>query len=507
MLLLQRGLCCFLAYDDPPKLTQNQWSILAIAGISNLFRSYDGLVSTVAVSQIQEDLHISEEDIGLVYAAVRFGIVPALLVAMLSDIHGRRKVLLISTGIYIVFTSSTGFTTNLNQFIGFQFIAKMFSSAYEVADSSFVMNGIDIGSQNSNDDTTAEVEPLTEEKHVPSFCLKNKRGLCCFLAYDDPPKLTQNQWSILAIAGISNLFRSYDGLVSTVAVSQIQEDLHISEEDIGLVYAAVRFGIVPALLVAMLSDIHGRRKVLLISTGIYIVFTSSTGFTTNLNQFIGFQFIAKMFSSVQNTVYSVLILEALNDENRGWAIGLYQSFSAFGGSIALMLFAVFGGFRWGWRVMYIVSFTELFLLRYMYRNLPESGIIMKAWAETVHVEERLPVNSLSLFREAVLSNLKPVYLLFLSYPKRFLGCTTIAAIDGFATAPADLFKIKFMQELHGLSPHDISMIIFVSGVGAILCFTLAGKLSDKYGRKPLLIGFKTLLTASIVLYYTVPGKW
>mmetsp|Transcript_20900 Transcript_20900/g.25353 ORF Transcript_20900/g.25353 Transcript_20900/m.25353 type:complete len:85 (+) Transcript_20900:291-545(+) len=45
---------------------------------------------------------------------------------------------------------------------------------YEVADSSFVMNGIDIGSQNSNDDTTAEVEPLTEEKHVPSFCLKNK---------------------------------------------------------------------------------------------------------------------------------------------------------------------------------------------------------------------------------------------------------------------------------------------------------------------------------------------
>uniref|UniRef100_A0A7S3PFS4 Major facilitator superfamily (MFS) profile domain-containing protein n=1 Tax=Aplanochytrium stocchinoi TaxID=215587 RepID=A0A7S3PFS4_9STRA len=348
---------------------------------------------------------------------------------------------------------------------------------------------------------------LRKEEFTGLIMLLLQRGLCCFLAYDDPPKLTQNQWSILAIAGISNLFRSYDGLVSTVAVSQIQEDLHISEEDIGLVYAAVRFGIVPALLVAMLSDIHGRRKVLLISTGIYIVFTSSTGFTTNLNQFIGFQFIAKMFSSVQNTVYSVLILEALNDENRGWAIGLYQSFSAFGGSIALMLFAVFGGFRWGWRVMYIVSFTELFLLRYMYRNLPESGIIMKAWAETVHVEERLPVNSLSLFREAVLSNLKPVYLLFLSYPKRFLGCTTIAAIDGFATAPADLFKIKFMQELHGLSPHDISMIIFVSGVGAILCFTLAGKLSDKYGRKPLLIGFKTLLTASIVLYYTVPGKW
>ena len=59
-----------------------------------LFEAYDVSMLTAALKHIAEDLHIAEKDLPLYLSLIRFGALPALLLAPLTDRFGRRPLFL-----------------------------------------------------------------------------------------------------------------------------------------------------------------------------------------------------------------------------------------------------------------------------------------------------------------------------------------------------------------------------------------------------------------------------
>ena len=68
--------------------------------------AYDWELYPLTLPQFQQDLNISEADIGLVSGAVRWGNALSLPLCYLGDVHGRKRMMLVSSAAYLVLTNS-----------------------------------------------------------------------------------------------------------------------------------------------------------------------------------------------------------------------------------------------------------------------------------------------------------------------------------------------------------------------------------------------------------------
>lgn len=59
-------------------------------------------------------------------------------------------------------------------------------------------------------------------------------------------------------------------------------------------------------------------------------------------------------------------------------------------------------------------------------------------------------------------------------------------------------NMSFLSERMGVIRTDISLLISIVGIGHLLTINIAGKLSDRYGRKPLLISAAILYTVFLI---------
>jgi MFS family permease len=75
--------------------------------MASFFEMYDLYLFALALKQIQADLAIPEASLGVLGSLVRFGALPAGVVALVADRIGRRKVLL---GTILAYTLCTGAT-------------------------------------------------------------------------------------------------------------------------------------------------------------------------------------------------------------------------------------------------------------------------------------------------------------------------------------------------------------------------------------------------------------
>jgi len=65
--------------------------------------------------------------------------------------------------------------------------------------------------------------------------------------------------------------------------------------------------------------------------------------------------------------------------------------------------------------------------------------------------------------------------------------------------------MKKWIDVHGFTAAQVSLVSILTGVLAFSSFTLAGSLSDRYGRKRFLIGFNTLCGIGIIGFFLSPN--
>jgi MFS family permease len=287
--------------------------------------------------------------------------------------------------------------------------------------------------------------------------------------YVRPPEpIPPEHQRLLWLVGAGTIIANYDVSLYGMALLQIQRSFGIAENAIADVNALFRLGVLPALVLAYMADVIGRRTLLLVTLAGASVATVWTSFAQTTNEFIIAQLLARAFIYTEELLCIVVIAEEFNERVRGWGIGALGAMGALGAGLAAMIFASVNLLPYGWRALYFLGAIPLLYLLWLRRRLPET----KRFESNEHKREFL----------------RPLMALFANYPGRMALLIAMAIPAAFASANIVTFQSKFLQSEHGWHPAQVSTMVIIGGIIAILGATTAGTLSDRFGRRAVLSG-------------------
>jgi MFS transporter, putative metabolite:H+ symporter len=291
--------------------------------------------------------------------------------------------------------------------------------------------------------------------------------------------LSKRQRRTFATVCAAGFFNNYDGALLSLALEQIQRGLKISEAMLPRMASLITLGCLFAPLITSQADRRGRRNLLLVTIALFSLLSGLTAFAWNAPSFVVLKFLTVTFSAAEGSIAMVMLVEEVNADVRGLAVGLLGAISAGGFGLAALGFAVIRVFPFGWRGLFAIAFIPLLLIVPLWRLLPESS----RYESTVKAMGR------SGFFD-------PFRMLYRSYPGRFIMVAAVMFLNAMGGTPGGLLQSKYMQEVHGWTPANVSTLILTGGAIGILGNVVAGNLSDQIGRR--LLGVITLIVAPIM---------
>lgn len=300
------------------------------------------------------------------------------------------------------------------------------------------------------------------------------------------PPLTRRQWHMLGVVALAAIINRYAYALLSVALAQIQDGLGIAEAHLGVIGAGIQLGAVPALLVFLLADRVGRRRMLLISFGGHSLLTGLTAFAQTPAAFVVLQFSAWVFLIGGFTLGAVMVIEEIDEDARGWGIGAYGALAAVGYGMSWAAFSFVDVLPGGWRALYAIGFIGLAVLPLLHRHLPETDRFKRV-------------------RHRNTSTLMPLLSLVRMYPGRFVMLGSVFILVNFGSYAAGFLEVKFVQETHGWSPVAISLLALGGGLVGITASTQVGALGDRFGRRRVTTWFAIAYPVLLMAFFNAPA--
>jgi putative MFS transporter len=284
--------------------------------------------------------------------------------------------------------------------------------------------------------------------------------------------LEKHQWRVFWIVTTAGFFDYYDRALLTLALKQIQRGLGIAEASLGRMLSLVRLGYFFALLITPLADRFGRRTMLLYTIVGYTIATALTAVAPGERTFVACQVAARGFAAAEAAVGVVILAEVVGAELRGWSIGLWGALTVSGWGLAALVFAFVDVIPFGWRGLFAVAIIPLVVIIPLRRALPET--------------ERFKEHNARASRGSTVGSVfKPLAQLFSVYPRRAMMLFGVQFLAGLGSNSSGFFTSKYLQEAHGWSPGEVSSLVVLGGAIGILGNVVAGRLSDRYGRRSM----------------------
>ena len=303
------------------------------------------------------------------------------------------------------------------------------------------------------------------------------------------PPFTKRQRRVFWIASTAGFFDQYDRALLSLALKQVQAGLKIAESHIGPMLSVIRLGYLLSLLMTPFADVFGRRRLLLYTVVGYTIFTGLIAIAPNERTFVAFQIIARAFAGAEAAIAMVIVAEEVDAAYRGWAIGLLSAISSSGYGLAAVVFAFVNTIPYGWRGMYAIALIPLVVVIPLRRVLPES-----ARFEKEKLEGLKPVKIW-----------EPVARLYTAYPRRLVMMLSISFLSNMGGNASGFLFPKFLQDAHHWSPANVSMLFFFGGALGIVGSIVAGRMSDRFGRRVMGTAFLFLAPLFTIWMYTASG--
>ena len=305
------------------------------------------------------------------------------------------------------------------------------------------------------------------------------------------PPFTKRQRRVFWIASTAGFFDQYDRALLSLALKQIQSGLKIAESHIGPMLSVIRLGYLLSLLMTPFADVFGRRRLLLYTVVGYTIFTGLIAIAPGERTFVAFEIIARAFAGAEAAIAMVIVAEEVDAAYRGWAIGLLASVSSIGYGLAAIVFAFINVIPYGWRGMYAIALIPLVVIIPLRRVLPESA----RFREGSSAREGLkPVKIW-----------EPVARLYTAYPRRLVMMLSISFLSNMGGNASGFLFPKFLQDAHHWSPGNVSSLFFFGGAVGIVGSIIAGRMSDRFGRRVMGTAFLFLAPMFTIWMYTASG--
>ena len=257
-------------------------------------------------------------------------------------------------------------------------------------------------------------------------------------------------------------------MIISPILPQIGEQLDIADTLLGTLITAYSLMVgLFAVISGPISDRVGRRRILLIGTGIMTVSLVCHVFVVDYFSFLA----VRVFSGMAGGVLSGAAVSYVGDyfpyNKRGWAVGWVMSGSAFGQIFGIPMGVVLAG-QFGFRApfyLFAVTMTLTFILIWM--RIPQPPVRKREGRLTIGGAIR---DYWAMLKQREIASASAAFFLM------FLGVSIYV-----------VYFPTWLERSIGFSPNQIATLFLVGGIANVLTGPKAGKLSDRIGRKLIVL--------------------
>jgi MFS family permease len=269
-----------------------------------------------------------------------------------------------------------------------------------------------------------------------------------------------------------------DVLLYVFALQTLRAEFRLTNAQAGLVSSitlvASAFG---GIATGWLSDRFGRKRMLIYTILVYSFASAGTASSNGLAALLFWRAIVGLGLGGEWSAGATLVAESWPPEHRAKAIGVMQSGWAMGYMLAAVVSAIVLP-SWGWRALFLVGVLPALLTLGIRRSVEEPRI----WRQN-----RAASSPAMLFRPPLARR---------TYAAAALASATLLGYWGlFTWLPAFLSASKESGGA-GLDIVKTSAWIFAMQTGALAGYLSFGVLADRFGRRPIFVGF--VLSAAVL---------
>jgi MFS family permease len=279
-------------------------------------------------------------------------------------------------------------------------------------------------------------------------------------------------------------FVAMDRLIIGYAMPVLAPQLQLNQAQISWIFAilSITWGIF-AFIGGGISDKVGRKKVIIPSTFIFTLFSWATGFVSSFGALLGVRAVMGAAEGAYLPSATALLAETADDKKRGTIIGVHQSaFPLLGGLIGpLYVAAVLAMTGSVQMVFYLTAIPGIILALVHWKFVKEPEPFIETKAAQPKVKWSEPFKS----RNVLLTTL--IMILYMSWTILFI-----------------LFGTTYLSNDRGFSIGAANVIMSAWGIGAFIGMISLSYLSDRLGRKKVLIVGTILAAVFTLIFFYVP---
>lgn len=236
-----------------------------------------------------------------------------------------------------------------------------------------------------------------------------------------------------------------------------------------------------AILAGPVSDKIGRRRILILGCGAMTVALSLHGFVTGYASFL----LVRIFAGCAGGILSGAAVSYIGDyfpyERRGWATGWVMSGAAVGQIIGIPLGIVLAS-RFGFRSpFYLFAVTMAATVFLLFFRVPQPDVARSRGSLSVR---QAATDYLSMLRRPEVAWAAAAFFMM------FLGVSIFV-----------IYLPTWLERDVGVTGDQIALMFLIGGIANVLTGPQAGKLSDRIGRKGIIllacVGLSIMMVATV----------
>jgi SHS family lactate transporter-like MFS transporter len=295
---------------------------------------------------------------------------------------------------------------------------------------------------------------------------------------------TSEQKHVVAASFLGWTLDAFDFFLLVFVLKDIAQEFHTEITDVTFaILLTLAMRPIGAYLFGRAADRWGRRPTLMVDVLLYSVIELASGFAPSLTVLLVLRAIFGIAMGGEWGVGASLTMESIPPHARGFVSGLLQSGYPAGYFLASIVYGLFFQYI-GWRGMFMVGVVPALLVFYIRRSVPESP----SWKPNTKRS-----NTLAIVKSHWQLGIYAVCLM--------------TAFNFFSHGTQDLYP-TFLQVQHKMTPHEVGLIAVIYNIGAIIGGITFGSLSEKLGRRRIIVICALLSLAVLPLWaFATTALW
>jgi predicted MFS family arabinose efflux permease len=290
---------------------------------------------------------------------------------------------------------------------------------------------------------------------------------------------TKYQKLVILIIALIQFSVVLDFMIINPISDMLMKELKISATKLGIVVSAYAFSaFLSGIIASGFADRYDRKRMLVFFYSGFCIGTLICGFAPTFQLLLVGRIVAGIFGGVLSSISMAIITDLFPINMRGRVMGFTQMAFAVSQILGIPL-SIFFANKLGWYFPFfiiagLIALTWIFIAISM-KPVREHLVLQKGHNPIQHMMNTL-------------SNRK--------YRTAFIA-SCLMPIGGYMLMP---FGNPFLINNLGISPNDIPIIFFVTGICSMFIMPMVGKISDSVGKFKTMIAGSILASAMVIIY-------